>query len=259
MPASIPASEHVGDAALRAASVRAHEAQRVDRVLNDRFAARLVADRDEEPLPPEANGAASFVLAVNTATIDEMLRHAISDRHLHTVADFGAGLDTRPYRLALPRDLRWIDVDLAPVLDYKALRLAHAMPYCQVRHVRVDLSDAGQRDLALTEIARDVTRGLVLTEDFVGTQSPDVLDDLIERMPRVFQCWLLDTVVRPPTSVPGEPIRILNSFERHHWVPKAFRPLKAQAFRLAPTRAARLTRANLPAEHEGVWLFQRDR
>jgi len=35
------------------------------------------------------------------------------------VINLAAGLDTRPYRMALPASLKWIEVDLPPMLAYK--------------------------------------------------------------------------------------------------------------------------------------------
>ena len=34
-------------------------------------------------------------------------------------SNLAAGLDTRPYRMDLPPSLRWIEVDLPDILDYK--------------------------------------------------------------------------------------------------------------------------------------------
>ena len=137
---------------------------------------------------------ASFVLTVAAATIDDVLQRAVGNHHIHTVAELGAGLDTRPYRLELPSDLRWIEADLEPVLGYKVLRLAHAAPHCQVRRINVDMSDAGRRNGVLSEIARDVTRGLVLTEGLVML-GRKAIDDLIERMPPMFTFWIADTIL----------------------------------------------------------------
>jgi O-methyltransferase involved in polyketide biosynthesis len=216
-----------------------------------------------------ADSVASFVLAVGAATIDEVLQHAVSDHHIHTVANLGAGLDTRPYRLELPSDLRWIEADLKPVLGYKMLRLAHATPYCQVGRLNADLSDAGGRRGVLREIARDVTRGLVLTEGLATKLRREALDDLIEGMPQVFKYWIVDTITPPPNvsssgaehedrraeaAVPPEDI--LDGFERRRWWPTEFRPLKYQALRLGEARIAGLAAAHPPGELEGIWRFQ---
>jgi hypothetical protein len=149
------------------------------------------------------------------------------------------------------------------------LRLAHATPYCQVGRLNADLSDAGGRRGVLREIARDVTRGLVLTEGLATKLRREALDDLIEGMPKVFKYWIVDTIAPPPnvSSSGGEhedrraeaavpPEDILDSFERRRWRPTEFRPLKDQALRLGEARTAGLATAHPPGELEGIWLFQ---
>ena len=264
--------ELISDAALCAVTCRAGETRRPDGVLRDPFASHLVTDRGEELFKAQVGSVAAFALAVGTATIDEVLQHAVIDHRIHTVAVLGAALDTRPYRLELPSDLRWIEVDLKPVLGYKVLRLAHAAPSCQVRRVNADLSDAGERRGVLREIARDVTRGLVLTEGFAKRLGSEAMDDLIERIPSVFKYWIVDTIAPLPDVSPtaierdndrveptSPPEDILDAFERRRWQPTRFRPLKDQALRLDSVRAAELVSVHPPGELEGIWLFQHAR
>jgi O-methyltransferase involved in polyketide biosynthesis len=261
--------ELISDAALRAVTCRARETRRSDGVLHDPFASHLITDRGEELFRAQVDSAAAFALAVCAATIDEVLHHAVIDHRIHAVAVLGAGLDTRPYRLEQPSDLRWIEADLRPVLGYKVLRLAHVAPSCQVRRVNVDLADAGERRGVLREIAKDVTRGLVLTEGFAMRLGSEAMDDLIERIPSVFKYWIVDTIAPLPnvssTGVgrdnhsvepTGPPEDILGAFERRRWQPVTFRPLKDQALRLDNVRAAELVSVHPPGELEGIWLFQ---
>jgi methyltransferase (TIGR00027 family) len=223
---------YIRDAALWAVTCRAHETRRPDRVLNDPFASHLVTRRGEELFGAEVDSVASFILAVTTATIDEVLRHAVHEHHLHAVVSLGAGLDTRPYRLDLPSDLRWIEADLAQVLGYKVLRLAHAAPCCQLRRIDADLSHAGGRRGVLRAIARDVMRGLVLTEGIAATFGPQALDDLVERMPPAFKYWIVDALEPPQAPSTGtadhrsdravSPRDILDAFVRRGWRPTEF-------------------------------------
>ena len=52
------------------------------------------------------------------------------------VVNLAAGLDTRPYRMALPPSLRWVEVDLPDILDYKEEILAGAAPACALERVQ---------------------------------------------------------------------------------------------------------------------------
>jgi O-methyltransferase involved in polyketide biosynthesis len=258
--------EFIIDAALWPVTCRAHETRRGDRVLVDPFAPHLATGRGEALYGEEASNVASFVQAIASATIDEVLQHAITDHHIHTIATLAAGLDTRPYRLELPNDLRWIEADLAPVLGYKVLRLAHAAPHCQVRRINVDLSNTSGRSRILRKMAKDVTRGLVLTEGIATMLGRKALHDLIERMPPVFKYWIVDTI-EPPRHLqaPGRtrddgrayrPRDTVDAFASRQWRPTEFRPLKDQARRLDAPRATALTAATAPGDLEGVWLFQ---
>jgi O-methyltransferase involved in polyketide biosynthesis len=51
------------------------------------------------------------------------------------VVNLAAGLDTRPYRMALPSGLQWIEVDLPDLLVYKAEALAAETPVCTLQRV----------------------------------------------------------------------------------------------------------------------------
>jgi O-methyltransferase involved in polyketide biosynthesis len=77
----------------------------------------------------------------------------------------GCGLDARPWRLDLPKDLRWIEVDFPAVLDYKHRILENDSPRCRVERLSVDLNDPAQREglytAAGSEPALIITEGLL--------------------------------------------------------------------------------------------------
>ena len=51
------------------------------------------------------------------------------------VINLAAGLDSRPYRMQLPASLRWVEVDLPDMLNYKQVVLANESPLCVVERV----------------------------------------------------------------------------------------------------------------------------
>lgn len=85
-----------------------------------------------------------FVVGMRTRFIDDFVMTAIPEYGVSTVVSVGAGLDTRPWRLALPPDLRWLEVDLPPVLNYKAALLASEKPMCRAERLAVDVNDRAQ-------------------------------------------------------------------------------------------------------------------
>jgi hypothetical protein len=111
---------HVSDTALMVAACRAHQSGLEDAFVRDPFAARLAGERGVAILcaMPHAN-VLRIGLAIRTRFVDELLMDALATYPIATVLSVGCGLDTRPWRLDLPPDLRWVEVDFADVLDYK--------------------------------------------------------------------------------------------------------------------------------------------
>jgi methyltransferase (TIGR00027 family) len=150
--------EHVSDTALLVAASRARETERPDGLVRDPFAARLAGERGMALAESMAVGAQwmNFGIGLRSYFIDELLRLALS-RGVNTVLNLGAGLDTRPWRLELPRELRWIEVDFPAMLDYKAGLLADEAPRCRLERASADLNNQAERrrvlDLASTTSA----------------------------------------------------------------------------------------------------------
>jgi methyltransferase (TIGR00027 family) len=110
------------------------------------------------------------------------------------VVNLAAGLDARPYRMALPSSLLWVEVDLPEILREKQLVLASERPSCALERVALDLSDgSGRRELfrrlgARAESAVIVTEGLLIYLSESGVAS--LAEDLAAQ--RTFRHWILD-------------------------------------------------------------------
>src|SRR5947207_10362396 len=116
---------HVSDTALMVAACRALESESPDGFVRDPFAARLAGERGmamlrSQPQPEIMR----FGMGVRSRFVDELLLEALACVPIATVLSIGCGLDTRPWRLDLPPDLRWIEVDFADMLDYKDARMS---------------------------------------------------------------------------------------------------------------------------------------
>src|SRR5690348_6104224 len=111
---------HVSDTALMVAACRAAETELEDGFVRDPFAARLAGERGKAILnaSPYAN-IARMGLSIRARFVDELLLEALATNSIATVLSVGCGLDTRPWRLDLPANLRWIEIDFADMLDYK--------------------------------------------------------------------------------------------------------------------------------------------
>ena len=70
------------------------------------------------------------------------------------IVNLAAGLDTRPYRMPLPPSLRWVEVDLPDILDYKEEMLGDARPVCELERVRLDLTNEDAPARAVRRLGR---------------------------------------------------------------------------------------------------------
>lgn len=80
------------------------------------------------------------------------------------VVNLGAGLDTRPYRLALAPDFLWIEVDFANITSFKTETLSDDQPNCRLERIACDLSQSPDREALLTDVNSRGHNILVLTE-----------------------------------------------------------------------------------------------
>lgn len=158
---------HVSDTALMVAACRAHETSLQDAFLHDPFAARLAGERGVAILNALPHAAmARMGLAIRARFVDELLLEALATSPITTVLNVGCGLDTRPWRLELPTDLRWIEVDLPVILDYKDQMMSGERPRCRRERLTIDVSDSAQRhamyEAAGREQALMITEGLLM-------------------------------------------------------------------------------------------------
>ena len=110
------------------------------------------------------------------------------------VVNLAAGLDARAWRMPLPRALRWIDVDLPDILDYKVDMLRDERPVCQYEAIRADLTDASKRRALSSQIGSAASRVLVVTEGLLIYLTADQVGELARDLhgPSSFAWWLID-------------------------------------------------------------------
>ena len=158
---------HVSDTALLVAACRALETESEDGFVHDPFAARLAGDRGMAILgalpQPELM---RFGLGVRSRFLDQLLLDALAAERIATVLCVGCGLDTRPWRLELPAELRWIEIDFAAILDYKDGILAGETSHCRRERLSADVNKRESR-LAMYRAAGDapalmITEGLLM-------------------------------------------------------------------------------------------------
>ena len=190
---------NVSDTARLVAVDRAVESERPDALFRDPFARRLAGERgariaESNPLGARKN-AAGWPIVTRTYVIDQMIQAHIAQGG-DMVINLAAGLDTRPYRMELPRSLQWIEVDLPEILAHKEEILRGEEPVCSLERVRLDLSDVPARRELFARLGRQSHKALVISEGLVVYLSSDEAALLAQDLAAQpgFHSWILDMV-----------------------------------------------------------------
>ena len=186
---------HVSDTARWVALYRAMESERPDALFRDPHARRLAGERGERIVASMRRGRAwAWPMIVRTAVLDELILRTIARDGVDTVLNLAAGLDTRPYRLALPRSLRWVEADFPDVIAYKQEQLGDERPACVLEHVGIDLTDVGRRRALFARIGTTAREVLVVAEGLLIYLTPEQVAALASDLaaPAPFRRWLID-------------------------------------------------------------------
>jgi methyltransferase (TIGR00027 family) len=185
---------NVSDTARWVAFYRAMETERPDAVFRDPFARRLAGAKGEAIVQAMPEGRSmAWPLIVRTAVMDEIILREVR-AGVDQVVNLAAGLDTRPWRLPLPPDMRWVDVDLPGILDEKLEAMSEERPVCRYEPVRMDLADEALRRDLFARLGNSGSRTLVVTEGLLIYLPPDAVAGLARDLHAqpAFALWLLD-------------------------------------------------------------------
>src|SRR5579871_6841740 len=185
--------QHVSDTALMVAACRALETARADGLVRDPFAARLAGPRGDAILHGITGWELMcFGIGVRTRFLDDLVIETVAQEGIRVVLSIGAGLDTRPWRLALPPDLRWIEADFPEMVNYKARALAAEEPKCRLERVAADVTAEGQREALFG--AADGFPALMITEGLLMYLPGGAVEALAAGAARPgIRRWLLDS------------------------------------------------------------------
>jgi methyltransferase (TIGR00027 family) len=197
MAPAAPASpvSHVSDTARWVAMYRAMESERPDALFHDPWARRLAGPEGEAILRSIPKGEAmAWPMIVRTQVMDEIIERTAGAGGVDTVLNLAAGFDMRPYRLALPASLCWIEVDLPDLLAAKQAALAGERPRCALEVIAADLSDDAARRALFARVGASASRVLVVTEGLLGYLPSERVARLAADLhgEPAFHAWLLD-------------------------------------------------------------------
>jgi methyltransferase (TIGR00027 family) len=276
-----PYVRDISETAHWAAVYRAHESNRRDALFRDPFADLLVGDRRtavRDGLP--FGNRISWSLAVRTFLIDKFVRREIQCG-ADMVINLAAGFDTRPYRMALPASLRWIEVDFPQVLRYKNKALRNERPSCALDRIPLDLAEVDARRDLFRLLGRKARKALVITEGLLIYLNPRAVASLAHDLStsRHLKRWVLDLASPPILHAfqrqVGEEFRLTGAslrfgpengpafFMQYGWQPIAVRSVikTAERFDRLPARLRGIARTpefkgrEGPQPWSGVYLF----
>ncbi len=184
----------IADTARWVAHYRALESERTDAILRDPFARRLAGDRGRSIAEALPTLSLDWVIPVRARIFDELILESLAPRGISVVLNLAAGLDTRPYRLALPSSLRWIEVDLPSIIELKTQALADERPTCALERVALDLTNRAALAALLAGLAAQGAQALVVTEGllvYLGEEEVSRLARVLFEAPAV-QAWILE-------------------------------------------------------------------
>jgi len=185
--------DRVQDTAIWVAMARALESERKNALFSDPLARQLAGPRGEG-IVRKLSGRASdtWPIVARTYIIDAQVNEAVNGG-LDAVLNLAAGLDSRPYRLPLPKSLTWLEVDHADLIDAKNETLKNVSPNCQVERIALDLSLTTARRALFESLRARFSRTLVITEGLLYYLPQDIAlalaRDLLMLQPRL---WITD-------------------------------------------------------------------
>ena len=189
-----PLVENISDTAKWVAFFRAEESERPDAVFHDPLARKLAGEKGEQiATAAKFSRDNSWSFVSRTFLFDHYVARHIEEGY-ETVINLAAGLDARPYRLKLPANLKWIDIDLPRMISYKNKILQEEKPRCQLRSIPLDLADKAARVDLFKQLGDEAKQALILTEGLIIYLTSDDVASLATDLSnqKSFRRWVFD-------------------------------------------------------------------
>jgi len=247
-----PLVRNVSDTALWVAVYRARETERPDALFRDPYARRLAGERGEQIATiSQAKASPDWPYIARTVRFDQIVNEQIK-QGADMVINLAAGLDTRPYRMELPAQLQWVEVDLPAMIDYKEEILQVEKPRCALQRVRLDLADVNARRELFRELGGKARKVLVLAEGLLAYLSNDEVTALGQDLAaqQSFRDWAVDLASPgllkmlqkelPVLSEAGSPLKFGPEEGPEFFVPSGWRPVEVYSMLKSAARLKRL-------------------
>ncbi len=254
--------EHVSDTARWVAVYRAMETERPDRIFSDPFARRLAGDRGQAIVDEMKRGKSmAWAMIVRTAVFDELILNVIRREKVDLVVNLACGLDARAWRLDVPSDLRWVDVDFPVMIDYKTEIMKNEHTVCKYEAIATNLTDDAARTALFARLGAASQRALVISEGLLIYLTPEQVTTLASGLhaQASFKWWIIDIahpqLLKMMTRMWGKNVSGGNA-------PFLFAPAEGAAFFLPSGWREKMFRSNmeeaarLKREMGGAWFWK---
>ena len=186
--------ENISDTARWVAVFRAEESERLDAVFHDPFARRLAGEKGEQIANAiEFGRKNSWSFVARTYHFDEFIMQHVEQGY-DMIVNLAAGLDARAYRMQLPKTLKWVDVDLPGMINYKNEILKNEKPKCKYQSIALDLAVRKVRLELFQQLNSECKKALVVTEGLIiyltNEQVAELATDLASQ--DHFRRWVFD-------------------------------------------------------------------
>lgn len=184
----------IADTARWVAYFRARENERRDALFRDPFAKSLAGDRGFQIANTLADGNKhEWGWVARTYLFDQFVAKEVSNG-ADVVVNLAAGLDARPYRMDLPSELLWIEIDLPQIITYKNDILSQCTPKCKLERVSLDLTDRQARSHLFARINDRSSKAVVMTEGLLLYLTDEEVASLAIELVRHshFRHWIVD-------------------------------------------------------------------
>jgi methyltransferase (TIGR00027 family) len=189
------AIEHVSDTARWVAVYRAMETERPDAIFRDPYARKLAGARGQAIVDEMKHGRSmAWAMIVRTQLFDEVILETIRREKVDLVVNLACGLDARAWRLDVPPELRWVDVDFPVMIDYKTEVMKNERPVCRYEAISADLTNDAARSALFATLGASAQRVMVVSEGLLIYLTPEQVGTLARDLhaQSAFRWWMID-------------------------------------------------------------------
>jgi methyltransferase (TIGR00027 family) len=224
-----PLIRNISDTARWVAIFRAEESERADAIFHDPFARKLAGERGEQianAITFTKQNSWSFV--ARTYLFDEYVKQHV-ELGYDMIINLAAGLDTRPYRMSLPSSLKWVEVDLPEIMEYKQTILKEEAPTCHLQSIQSDLADRKTRVELFTQLNDQCGKALIISEGLIAYLDEEEAGSLAKDLSAQhhFRRWVFD-IMSPGLLKMAQ--KEMGSFLKEANAPLKFAPGEGEGF-----------------------------